>query len=78
MDSKKLEEFINEKQRDSRLNEILFPYLKKEQAISLIKTFEFDIIDNSFRKKRNQNFIVLLFKYNEENDFRSIFNYWFT
>lgn len=51
MNAKQLEEFINEKQRDARLNEILFPYLKKEQALSLIKTFEFDTIDNSFRKK---------------------------
>jgi hypothetical protein len=62
MNSKKLEEFINEKQRDSRLNEILFPYLKKEQAINLIKTFEFDIIDNSFRKKITYKLFIIIEK----------------
>jgi hypothetical protein len=77
MNSKKLEEFINEKQRDSRLNEILFPYLKKEQAINLIKTFEFDIIDNSFRKKSTYKLFIIIEKKNI-NDFRSIFNHWFT
>jgi phosphatidylinositol phospholipase C beta len=70
MNSKKLEEFINEKQRDSRLNEILFPYLKKEQAINLIKTFEFDIIDNSFRKKSTYKLFIIIEQKNI-NDFIS-------
>jgi len=34
------EEFLNKRQRDPRLNEILFPYYNKEQAEAFIHTYE--------------------------------------
>jgi hypothetical protein len=50
MNADQLEYFINEIQRDSRLNELIFPYLTIEQATRLIKKFE---IDNLYLKKSN-------------------------
>lgn len=32
--------FLNQEQRDPRLNEILYPYYNKEKAISLIQKYE--------------------------------------
>ena len=32
--------FLNQEQRDPRLNEILYPYYNKEKALSLIRKYE--------------------------------------
>ena len=48
MNTENLDNFINDVQRDSRLNEILFPFLTIEQIKNIIKTFEFE---SSNRKK---------------------------
>ncbi len=48
MNAEQFEKFINERQRDVRLNELIYPYLTIKQASELIHKFE---IDESFKKK---------------------------
>ena len=38
----KLIEFLNDKQRDPRLNEILFPMYDRERVLQIIDTYEKD------------------------------------
>jgi hypothetical protein len=42
------EDFLNKKQRDPGLNELLYPFYTTEKAATLIQKFE---TDESFRKK---------------------------
>ena len=37
---KSLIEFLNEKQRDPRLNEILYPHYNESRAMEIIRTYE--------------------------------------
>lgn len=51
--------FLNEKQRDSRLNEELFPRLRQDQIKALIDKYE-PVSNNSNRGKNSQQIIFLL------------------
>lgn len=42
MDIDQLINFLNEKQRDPRLNEILYPHYDKKRASEIIQTYEQD------------------------------------
>jgi phosphatidylinositol phospholipase C beta len=42
------EQFLNEKQRDPRLNEVVHPFVSAHETRELINKFE---IDKSFKKK---------------------------
>ena len=42
IDVKSLIEFLNEKQRDPRLNEILYPHYNESRVMEIIRTYEKD------------------------------------
>lgn len=48
MTPEQFQNFFNEKQRDPRLNELLYPYYTVDKACEMILKFE---TDESFRKK---------------------------
>ena len=48
MSPEQFQNFFNEKQRDSRLNELLHPYCTIKKSHEMIQKFE---TDESFRKK---------------------------
>ena len=50
--------FLNQEQRDPRLNEILYPYYNKEKALSLIWKYE-KSLNNLQRGIKSVNLIVL-------------------
>ena len=55
MSPEQFQNFFNEKQRDPRLNELLYPYYTHDKATKMILKFE---TDDSFRKK--SIYIVIL------------------
>ena len=55
MSPEQFQNFFNEKQRDPRLNELLYPYYTLDKATKMILKFE---TDDSFRKK--SIYIVIL------------------
>ena len=48
MSPEQFQNFFNEKQRDPRLNELLYPYYTLDKSCEMIMKFE---TDESFRKK---------------------------
>jgi phosphatidylinositol phospholipase C beta len=48
MNPEQFQNFFNEKQRDPRLNELLYPFYTLEKSCEMILKFE---TDESFRKK---------------------------
>ena len=40
----KFNDFVNNKQRDSRLNELLFPYQSDDHAQELVQTYEANLL----------------------------------
>ena len=51
----KLIEFLNEKQRDPRLNEILYPHYNEKRVREIISTYETDVNKVKLGKHRNIN-----------------------
>ena len=49
----KLIEFLNEKQRDPRLNEILYPHYNERRVREIIATYETDMNKVKLGKDRN-------------------------
>ena len=49
----KLIEFLNEKQRDPRLNEILYPHYNERRVREIIATYETDV--NKVKLGKHQN-----------------------
>ena len=49
----KLIEFLNEKQRDPRLNEILYPHYNEKRVREIISTYETDVNKVKLGKHRN-------------------------
>ncbi len=50
MTAKQFELFLNTKQRDQRLNELVYPYCTLKQASNTVQRFE---TDESFKKQSN-------------------------
>ena len=56
----KLVEFLNDKQRDPRLNEILYPHYNEARVMEIVTRYESDPeLINKVRTRRNVNTVKL-------------------